>query len=183
MVREALDLSTGRDAMTAAALAYARSGDAEDAGLLLGRLERDHPLNTVIAKYWKPTVLAAIEIGRGHPARALDLLQPVAPYELGSPPPMGLATLYPVYLRGDALLQGGDGGAAARQFQVILDHPGLVLNFPLHALARLQLARAHRLAGDRAAAIRAYDDFLAVWKDADDGPVLRAARAERRLLR
>jgi hypothetical protein len=102
---------------------------------------------------------------------------------LGSPPPMGLATLYPVYLRGEALLQGGNGEAAAKQFQVILDHPGLVLNFPLHALARLQVARSHRLAGDRPAALRAYDDFLAVWQDADDGPVMRTAQAERRALR
>jgi tetratricopeptide (TPR) repeat protein len=183
MAREALDLSSGRDAMTAAALAYARSGDVADAGLLLGKLESDYPLNTVIAKYWSPTVRTAIQIGERHPARALELLQSVAPYELGSPPPMGLATLYPVYLRGEALLQGGNGGAAAKQFQVILDHPGLVLNFSLHALARLQLARAHRLEGDRSAALRVYDDFLAVWADADDGPVLRAAQAERRRLR
>ncbi len=183
IVREALDLSSGRDAMTAAALACARSGDLANAGLLLEKLEGGYPLSTVIARYWKPTILAAVEIGRRHPARALELLQPVAPYELGSPPPMGLATLYPVYLRGEALLQGGNGAEAAKQFQMILDHPGLVLNFPLHALARLQLARAHRLTPDRPAALRAYDDFLALWTGADDGPVLRAAQAERRALR
>jgi eukaryotic-like serine/threonine-protein kinase len=183
MVREALALSSGRDAMTVAALAYARSGDVANAGLLLAKLESGHPLNTVIAKYWSPTIRAAIEIGGRQRARALELLQPVEPYELGSPPPMGLATLYPVYLRGEALLQGGNGSAAARQFQVILDHPGLALNFPLHALSHLQLARAHGLTGNRPAALRAYDEFLALWKDADDGPVLRTAQAERRRLR
>jgi tetratricopeptide (TPR) repeat protein len=182
--REALDLSSGRDVMTAAALAFARSGDVANAGLLLGRLESEYPRSTVIARYWAPAIRAAIEIRRGNPGRALDLLRPVAPYELGSPPPMGLATLYPVYLRGEACLRAGDGVAAAKEFQKILDHPGLVLNFPLHALSRLQLARAHKLSGDRPEALRAYDTFLALWKDADrDSLVLQQARAERRAIR
>ena len=182
IVREALELSSGRDAMTLAALASARSGDVANAGLLLRKLESGYPLNTVIARYWGPTIRAAIELAQRRPARAVELLEAVAPFDLGSPPPMGLATLYPVYLRGEALLRGGDGARSAKQFRVILDHPGLVLNFPLHALARLQLARALALAGDRPAAVRAYGDFLTLWKDADAGPVLRAARAEQRTL-
>ena len=80
-----------------------------------------------------------------------------------------------------------EGGGLVRSplgaLQDVLDHPGLVLNFPLHALSHLQLARARRLAGDRLAAIRACDEFLALWRDADpDIPLLRHARTERRLL-
>jgi eukaryotic-like serine/threonine-protein kinase len=183
LVRQALDLSTGRDVMTLAALASARSGDLAQADVLLAKLEAGYPLNTAIAKYWAPTIRAATEIERGRLARAVELLEDVSPYELGSPPPMGLATLYPVYLRGEACLRERDGAAAVKEFRKILDHPGLVLNFPLRALSHLQLARAHVSSGARTAALRAYDDFLALWEDADrDVPILKEAQAERRKL-
>jgi hypothetical protein len=72
-----------------------------------------------------------------------------------------------------------NGPAATAEFHKILDNPGIVLNFPLGALARLQLARAAKLGVDRTAARDAYGEFLASWKDADsDVPVLIAARAE-----
>ena len=46
-------------------------------------------------------------------------------------------------------------------------------------LARLGLARAAALTGDIARSRGAYQDFLALWKDADpDVPVLIEARAE-----
>jgi hypothetical protein len=46
-------------------------------------------------------------------------------------------------------------------------------------LARLQLARALSLAGDKAAARAAYRNFLTLWKDADpDIQVLQKAAAE-----
>ena len=48
-----------------------------------------------------------------------------------------------------------------------------------YPLARLGLARAAALAGDTAPSRVAYQDFLAMWKDADpDVPVLVQARAE-----
>ncbi len=183
MVRESVGLSTGRDVLTLAALAAARSGDAASADRLAARLQAAFPLNTVTTKYWLPTIRAASEISRRHPAPARQLLEEATPLELGSPPPLGLATLYPVYLRGEACLAARDAAAAAREFRKLLDHPGLVLNFPLRALSHLQLARAHKMAGDRETAKRAYDDLLALWSDADpDLPMLKQARAERRAL-
>lgn len=180
LVRESLGLSAGRDVLTLAALASARSGDLEAAGGLLRKLEDAYPRNSLLAKYWMPTIRAACEIGRRHPAAALRLLQHVGPYEYASPPPIGLATLYPVYLRGEAHLLGGNGPAAAGEFQKILARPGLVLNFPLGALAHLQLARAYRLSHRPQEALGAYDSFLTLWKEADpDIPVLKEARAER----
>ncbi len=123
--------------------------------------------------------MAAIDLVRADAARAIDVLRTTSPYELGSPPPMGLATLYPVYVRGEAYLRLHDGASAASEFQKILDHPGLALNFPLRALAHLQLGRARRLAGDIAGARRSYEQFLDIWKQADpDIPVLRGAKAE-----
>jgi len=182
-IREATTLGRGRDVTTMAALAHARSGDVASAVRLAAQLEAEHARNTFIVRYWAPTIRAAIETRKGNHARALELLQAVSPFELGSPPPMGLATLYPVYLRGEAHLQLRRGTEAAIEFQKILDHPGLVLNFPLHALSHLQLARALRVSGDLRRAAEAYDRFLALWKDADaEVPVLRAARAERRAL-
>ena len=54
-----------------------------------------------------------------------------------------------------------------------------MLNFPLGALARLGLARAYTVSGDTAKSRTAYQDFFALWKDADpDIPILKEARAE-----
>jgi eukaryotic-like serine/threonine-protein kinase len=87
--------------------------------------------------------------------------------------------MYPVFLRGQGYLAVRKGKEAAAEFQKILDHRGLVLNFPLGALAHLGLARAYILEGDTAKARTAYNDFLTLWKDADpDIPILQQAKAE-----
>ena len=52
-------------------------------------------------------------------------------------------------------------------------------NFSWGALAQLGLARAYTLQGDTAKARTAYQDFLALWKDADpDIPIFKQAKAE-----
>jgi hypothetical protein len=85
----------------------------------------------------------------------------------------------PVDARGEAYLALGRGAEAALEFQKILDHPGLVGTFPIGALARLRLARAYVLSGDTANARIKYQDFFALWKDADpDIPILQQAKAE-----
>ncbi|MGA8232596.1 MAG: hypothetical protein WB795_14055, partial [Candidatus Acidiferrales bacterium] len=92
------------------------------------------------------------------------------------PPQLQLGTMYPVYIRGQAQLVAHNGAAAATEFQKFLDHRGITLNFPLGALAHLGLARACALSGDTVKAKTAYNDFFAIWKDADpDIPVLIAA--------
>jgi tetratricopeptide (TPR) repeat protein len=114
-----------------------------------------------------------------NPTAALDALQTAAVNELGDPVPFQLGTLYPVYVRGEAYLQARNSAAAIAEFQKIIDHKGIVLNFTLGALAHLQLGRSYRLSGDSAKAKAAYQDFLALWKDADpDVPVLKQAKAE-----
>jgi hypothetical protein len=71
------------------------------------------------------------------------------------------------------------GSAAAAEFQKILDHPGVVGNEPIGALAHLGLGRAYALSNDSAKSRAAYQDFLALWKDADpDLPVLKESKAE-----
>jgi hypothetical protein len=72
-----------------------------------------------------------------------------------------------------------DGNAAAAEFQKLIDHRGLVANFPWGALARLELARAYAMQSDTGKAKAAYQEFLTLWKDADpDIPILIAAKAE-----
>jgi cytochrome c-type biogenesis protein CcmH/NrfG len=73
---------------------------------------------------------------------------------------------------------------AAAEFRKILDHPGLVLNDPIGPMARLQLARALTVCGDRSSAATVYQDLLRLWQDADpETPVVQHAMTERAKLR
>jgi eukaryotic-like serine/threonine-protein kinase len=91
----------------------------------------------------------------------------------------GLRALYPAFFRGQAYLTLHQGSEAATEFQKIVDHRGVVMNDPVGALARLGLGRAFELRGDTAKARAGYQDFFALWKDADpDIPILKQAEAE-----
>src|SRR5437870_1700226 len=178
-VTAALALAPGRDVKVLAALTLARVGDISRAKAIVAELEKSNPLNTVLKLYWLPTLKAAIELNGGNPAPALVFLEAAAPYELGTPPPTQEGTLYPVYLRGEAYLVARQGQAAVIEFQKFLDHRGIVINFPIGALAHLQLGRAYAVQGDIGKARTAYQDFFAFWKDADpDIPILKEAKAE-----
>ena len=177
--REALDLAPGRDVKVQAALALARGGDATAAQKLMAALNQEFPLDTLMQNHWLPTVRAAIELQRHDAGKAIGILHAAIPYELADPPPFSAGTMYPVYLRGEAYLAAGKGALAAVEFQKILDHPGVIVNFPLSALSHLGLGRARALSGDRAGARTAYQDFFALWRDADpDIPILREAKTE-----
>jgi hypothetical protein len=59
-----------------------------------------------------------------------------------------------------------------------------VINCPLGVLAHLGLARAYLLDGDTAKSRAAYQDFLALWENADaDIPIFIAAKSEYAKLR
>jgi eukaryotic-like serine/threonine-protein kinase len=71
------------------------------------------------------------------------------------------------------------GEAAAAEIQKILDHPGLIQNEAIGALAHLGLGRAYALAHDSTRAKHEYQNFLTLWKDADpDIPILKQSKAE-----
>jgi serine/threonine protein kinase/tetratricopeptide (TPR) repeat protein len=176
-----LTLSSSRELQILAALALARAGDVARAQRLTVELSRHFAANTVINDYWLSTIRAAVELHRNHPDQAIKLLEIASPYELGQPYPEAQVsgTLYPVYVRGEAYLKAGRGEQAAAEFQKLIDHRGIVVNFVLGALAHLQLGRARAMSGDKEDARKAYQDFFALWKDADpDIPILKEAKAE-----
>jgi len=176
----ALALSTGRDVEVESARALALAGDAGEAGRLASGLAKRFPENTIVQIEDLPTIQASIALGgrsqAGNVAKAIEALAVAARYELGQNDV--------IYLRGQGYLAARQGAAAAAEFQKILDHPGVFVNFLSGALAHLGLGRAYALAGHTAKARTAYQDFLALWKDADpDVPVLKQAKAEYAKLR
>jgi eukaryotic-like serine/threonine-protein kinase len=177
---DALALSTGRDTELLAALALARAGDSGQAERLAEKLNREYPLDTTIQGYWLPTVQAALQLDRGNGQRAFEVLQRASNYESGEPLPFQyFGVIYPAYVRGDAYLKMHQGPQAVGEFQKFLNNRGIVLNAPLAALAHLQLARAYSLTDDKSKSRAAYQDFFALWKDADaDIPILKEAKAE-----
>jgi tetratricopeptide (TPR) repeat protein len=178
---EALKLvPTSQGVEVEAALAFAMAGDAARAEPMAQDLNKRFPLDTQMQSLWLPAIRAQLALNRKNPADALNALQAAARIELGQINFVAnISCLYPTYVRGEAYLAAGQGSAAAAEFQKILDHPGVVLNEPIGALAHLGLARAYGLSSDTAKAKSAYQDFLALWKDADpDIPILKQAKAE-----
>jgi serine/threonine protein kinase/Flp pilus assembly protein TadD len=180
IVDRALSLSPGRDVKVMAALALARAGDTAQATTILEALKKSDPVNTILNVYWFPAIEGSIAMAQNAPDRAIIALEPALPYELGGQPNTGIVTLMnPPYVRGLAYLAQKNGPAAANEFRKFLDHPGIVQNFALGSLARLQLARAYNLSGNPAKAKATYEDFFSLWKDADaDVPILKEAKAE-----
>jgi len=162
------------DATVEAAIALARSGDVRGAEAFSADLAKRFPLDTFVNQIYLPEIRAAIELQQKNPARAIEALRGVQKYELGSTP-----LKIPLHFRGLAYLELKDGKAAAAEFQKILDAGGAFTAPPIFYLAHLGLARAYAMAGDKAVSRKAYQDFLALWKDADpDVPILKEAKAE-----
>jgi tetratricopeptide (TPR) repeat protein/tRNA A-37 threonylcarbamoyl transferase component Bud32 len=176
--KAAVKLAPNRDVRAIAALALARAGDTAGAEKLAAELDKAFPLDTLVQRYWLPTIRAGVALERNDPGRAIELLKVASTIEL-RPAANFTIFLCPVYLRGEAYLMLHDGNRAATEFQKFIDHRGIVVNFPWGALARLGLARGHAMQRDTAKARAAYQDFLTLSKDADpDIPILKQAKAE-----
>jgi hypothetical protein len=176
----ALNHSNGRDVQFVAGLALAMVGDRDRAVQFADALKSRFPDDTIVQFNYLPTMYAQIALYDGDPARAIEFLRAAIPYELGLAGSSSYSTyMYPVYVRGQALLADHQGGAAAAEFQKILNWPGVVINEPIGALAHLGLARARAMNGEANEARKSYGNFLALWKDADSGfPLLSEVRAE-----
>ncbi len=177
--KASLALSTGKDVEALSAIALALADDSAQAMRMASDLAKRFPEDTIVQFDYLPMIHAAAARQAGSATKAIEAFAPAAPYELGSPAQSVAFALYPVYLRGEAYVAARQGSAAAAEFQKILDHPGVVTNESIGALAHLGLGRAYALSGDAAKAKGAYQDFLALWKDADpDIPILKEATAE-----
>jgi tetratricopeptide (TPR) repeat protein len=178
----ALRLSPGKDIRVLAALALARAGDAKRAQMLAVTVKQEFPLDAILNEYWLPTVEGAAQLSDGAPLAALEHFEIARQYELGQPPGfqvLAITPMYPVYLRGEAYLKAAKAAEAVGEFERILQHPGLVQNYPLGVLARLGLARAAALEPDHSRALALYGELLLLWKTADaDGPIVKQARSE-----
>jgi predicted Ser/Thr protein kinase/Flp pilus assembly protein TadD len=180
----ALAQASGREAESLSAIALGLAGDSAQTERLAADLGKRFPQDTIEQFDYLPMIRAAIAFDSGDGKRAIDALAASAPYELGETNSFFTFALYPVYLRGEAYLAAKQGTAAVTEFQKILDHAGVVGNEPIGALAHLGLGRAYALLADSAKARTAYQDFLALWKDADpDIPILKQAKAEYAKLR
>jgi len=178
-VASAIQLSpSGRYTRSAASVALALAGDIQQAQTFAEKLAKEFPQDTFVNSYWLPVARAAVELNRRNPAKAVEELRAAQGFELGQVPPL-VGSLVALYVRGYALLAAGQSNEATEEFQRIIDRPGIVLNSPVGPLAHLGLGRALAASGDKAKARTAYQDFLALWKDADpDIPILKQGKSE-----
>ncbi|MFZ0760650.1 MAG: tetratricopeptide repeat protein, partial [Candidatus Sulfotelmatobacter sp.] len=159
----ALSRSRTRVPLVVAGRALSFAGDEREAEAAAQQLVRENPLDTLINGVYVPIIRAGIALNQANPGKAIELLQAATPYEFGI-----AAGVQPNYLRGLAYLKLHQGKEAAAEFQKIIDHPGIcAIMLPTCSLARLQLGRARAEAGDAGGARTAYQDFFALWKDAD----------------
>lgn len=178
---EAHDLSDGRDVEWGAALAYELSGDFLESQRLAIDLEKRFPNDTYVRMVYLPELRALAAFHDNEPAKAFDLLQAAAPFELGVPGSWSgfFGNLYPAYLRGEADLEDHRASESVTEFQKVLDRPGVVFSDPVGVLSHLQLGRAFSRIGDKTRAKSSYEKLLTLWKDADpEIPILKQARAE-----
>ncbi len=205
----ALKHNCGQQCEVLSALTFAQVGRDDKSLAIAHDLNRHYPLDTLLNEYWLPTIRAVVELHRNRPLRAIEMLERTRRYELASPKTGTNVVPYPIYIRGSAYLAAGRPDLAELEFQKILDHRGVVANYLLGALAHLGLGRAYALeagipvgstAGTSAegqqgnyvqgsqpskrsdalaSARSAYQDFFAIWKDADpDIPLLKQAQME-----
>src|SRR5215510_5166138 len=155
-----------------AANALAACGEFSQAETLIAELSKHYPTDTILNKILLPQAQARIELQQGKAAHAIQLLETTRSYE-------GYALFQIAYLRGQSFLNQKKAAEAATEFQKIVDHRESQPTSPIYALAHLGLARAAALQGDTAKTRKAYQDFFALWREADqDIPILIEAKNE-----
>jgi len=169
---KALELTRSQLTSANAANALAVCGESANAQTIITDLGKRSSTDTVLNKILLPLVQARIEFQKGNAAQAIQLLEATRAYE-------GYALFQIAYLRGQAFLMQKKSTEAAAEFQNILDHRGSQPTSPIYSFAYLGLARAAALQDDTAKARKAYQDFFALWKYADnDIPLLIEAKKE-----
>jgi eukaryotic-like serine/threonine-protein kinase len=171
-VQQALGLDRSRQTESFAVLASGICGNSKVVQSLAEDLGKKYPDDTLIQNVYVPLGKAFVALGAGQAKEALEDAEPARPYY----------RIFPAaYLQGLAYLQLHDPGRAVSAFQNATSSPGgnLQATTIFYAQAQLGLARAYAMSGDKAEAKKAYEAFLATWKNADaDLPMLQAAKKE-----
>jgi Flp pilus assembly protein TadD/tRNA A-37 threonylcarbamoyl transferase component Bud32 len=170
-VAQALKLSQSRNVVLYCASALAMAGEDARAAKLADDVAQKRPYDTLVQFVAVPLIKAQIELNHENPGKAIDLLDSALVY--------ARANSGVLYVRGNAYLKAGRGSDAVQAFQRLLDLKNTINIDPIMPLAKVGLARAYVLAGDKARGRVAYQDFFALWKNADpDIPVLREIKTE-----
>jgi eukaryotic-like serine/threonine-protein kinase len=164
-------------------VAVALCGDAARAEHLAAETSKLLPNGTIWNAVQLPEIRAVIALEHNQPAKSVELLASASPYER--------SYLGPAYFRGLAYLGLGKGAEAAAEFRKIVRHKGANWGATwihpywgqFYALSYLGEARGLALAGDTAGAKKAFEELFELWKEADDGPLVRTAKAQYAALR
>jgi serine/threonine protein kinase/Tfp pilus assembly protein PilF len=134
-VAAGLALSRDNFTLERAARALALCDDGDGVKRLTEELRARFPDATLTVRIQLP-VIGAIEAWRGgDPARAIDLLDPVTPYDYAP-----ASEFWPAYIRGEAYFLLKDVKSAAAQFRAIVDHRGAAPTSALYLHAQRKLA-------------------------------------------
>jgi tetratricopeptide (TPR) repeat protein len=169
--QEALAVNRGWRILVRAAITLSLCGRADEAEALAEEMGRQAATATLIQTVSLPIVRGFIELARGSPDRALEVVGPT-----GARSPR--LSLWPAYIAGEAYLRLGSASEARAQFQKILNE-GFDVFSPSRPLAKIGIARAFPASGDKDKGRKAYQDFFAYWANADqDIPLFRRALTE-----
>jgi eukaryotic-like serine/threonine-protein kinase len=167
----AIALSQNPYMKLSAATALALAGEDKKAQALASEVAKSRPQDTWVQSVAVPQVQAVIETNHGNAAKAVDLLESARPY---APADFGV-----LFTRAQAYLKANRPSDAEQEFQKVIALKSSSPADPLISLAQLGLARAYALQGSKDQARIAYQNFLALWKNADpDIPTLKQAQAE-----
>ena len=166
----ALKIEKNRNVLKSTALAFALAGQAGRAQSLVSELEQQYPKDTLVNNLWLPVIKAALELKKGNAEAALALLEPAKRFE-------SVGLFWPQTLRTMAHLRLSQPDQAVTEARKVLDNRGQGPLSLLLPLAHVALAQAAAQKNDMAQARKSYEDFFALWKDADtDVPVLIEAK-------
>jgi serine/threonine protein kinase/Tfp pilus assembly protein PilF len=167
----ALALADSPDVAILSAEIAALAGGEAQARHWMEDVSRRRPLDTRFQTMLIPVVQAILSMNHGEAAKAVDMLKAGKQYDKGATDTH--------FVRGRAYLLNHQPAQAAQEFQAVLNLRGAYIGDPLMGIAQLYLARAYAQQDDAAKARAAYQDFLALWKEADpDIPILKEAKAE-----
>jgi len=156
------------------AIAMALSNDSKATESAIAEINSRYPSDTSSQHVYLPVARAVLELNRGNPQKAIEALEATRRYQFGDS-----FEFLPSYVRGLAYLSGHQGKDAVLEFQGITKHRGIAPTSLEWTLSYVGLARAYSMSGDKSGARTAYQDFFALWKDADpDIPILKRAKAE-----